>query len=82
MPSTIGNANAIGMASGMDSVEVADTLKFDPKTFNVTARRTFHDLKIGEVYRLPSRTVTEAHFAAFQVVSGDNHPIQKYLLRK
>ena len=71
MPSTIRNANA----SGMDSVEVGDTLRFDPKSFNVTPRRTFHDLKIGEIYRLPSRTVTEAQFAAFQVVSGDNHPI-------
>ena len=71
MPSTITNANA----SGMDSVEVGDTLRFDPKSFNVTPRRTFHDLKIGEIYRLPSRTVTEAQFAAFQVVSGDNHPI-------
>ena len=26
--------------------------EFDPRSFNVTARRTFHDLKIGEVYRL------------------------------
>ena len=49
--------------------------EFDPKTFNVTAPRGFTDLKVGEVYRNPSRTVTEAHFAAFQVLSGDNHPI-------
>jgi len=48
---------------------------FDPKTFNMTERRGFDDLKVGEVYRSPSRTVTEAHFAAFQVISGDNHPI-------
>ena len=48
---------------------------FDPKTFNVTERRSFADLKLGEVYRNPSRTVTEAHFAAFQALSGDNHPI-------
>jgi len=48
---------------------------FDPKTHNVTARRGFADLKVGEVYRNPSRTVTEAHFAAFQALSGDNHPI-------
>ena len=71
MPLTIANLNA----SGMDGVTVGDTLKFDPKSFNVVPRRTFHDLKVGEVYRLPSRTVTEAQFAAFQVVSGDNHPI-------
>ena len=50
-------------------------MTFDPKTFNMTERRGFDDLKVGEVYRSPSRTVTEAHFAAFQVISGDNHPI-------
>jgi acyl dehydratase len=71
MPFTIISANA----SGVDSVEAGSARDFDPKSFNVTARRTFHDLKIGEAYRLPSRTVTEAQFAAFQVISGDNHPI-------
>ena len=50
-------------------------MEFDPKTFNVTEQRSFADLKVGEVFRSPSRTVTEAHFAAFQVLSGDNHPI-------
>ena len=48
---------------------------FDPRTFRVTEPRAFDDLKIGETFRTPSRTVTEAHFAAFQVLSGDNHPI-------
>ena len=48
---------------------------FDPASFGVTAPRGFDDLKVGEVYRNPSRTVTESHFAAFQVLSGDNHPI-------
>lgn len=48
---------------------------FDPKIHNVTERRGFADLKVGEVYRNPSRTVTDAHFAAFQALSGDNHPI-------
>ena len=50
-------------------------MEFDPKTFNVTERRGFGDLKVGEVFRSPSRTVTEAHFAAFQMLSADNHPI-------
>ena len=49
--------------------------EFDPKTHNVTERRGFSDLKVGEIYRSPSRTVAEAHFAAFQMLSGDNHPI-------
>ena len=50
-------------------------MAFDPKTFHVTEQRAFADLKAGEVFRSPSRTVTEAHFAAFQSLSGDNHPI-------
>ena len=29
----------------------------------------------GEVFRLPSRTMTDAHFLAFQAASGDNHPV-------
>jgi len=49
--------------------------KFDPRTFHVTEQRTFDDLKVGETFRNPSRTVTDAHFAAFQALSGDNHPI-------
>jgi len=50
-------------------------VEFDPKAFSLTEPRTFADLKVGEVFRNPSRTVTEAHFAAFQALSGDNHPI-------
>src|SRR5262245_60111937 len=50
-------------------------VEFDPRNFNVTAQRTFADLKVGETFRAPSRTVTDAHFAAFQMLSGDNHPI-------
>ena len=37
--------------------------------------RYFEDLRVGETFYIPSRTVTEAQFAAFQTVSGDNHPI-------
>ena len=48
---------------------------FDPHQHRVTPPRTFADLTIGEVFRNPSRTVTEAHFSAFQALSGDNHPI-------
>jgi len=35
----------------------------------------FEDLCIGEKFYIPSRTLTEANFAAFQTVSCDNHPI-------
>jgi acyl dehydratase len=48
---------------------------FDPKSFAVAAPRTFEDLRVGEIFRNPSRTVTVAHFSAFQLLSGDTHPI-------
>lgn len=48
---------------------------FDPARHQVVPPRAFEDLKLGEAFNLPSRTVTDANFAAFQVVSGDNHPI-------
>ena len=37
--------------------------------------RYFEDFEIGEVFNNPSRTMTDAMFAAFQLASGDNHPI-------
>ncbi|MCX4460977.1 MaoC family dehydratase (plasmid) [Streptomyces sp. NBC_01340] len=49
--------------------------EFDPDTFLVVPARTFEDLRIGEVFRAPSRTLTDAHAAAFQTVSADNHPV-------
>lgn len=49
--------------------------EFDPDAFLVVPARTFEDLRIGEVFRAPSRTLTDAHAAAFQTVSADNHPV-------
>lgn len=37
-------------------------------------QRYFEDFRIGERFLLPSRTMTDALFAAFQLASGDNHP--------
>jgi acyl dehydratase len=54
---------------------MTDEPAFDPASHRVVAPRWFEDLAVGEVFNLPSRTVTDANFAAFQVVSGDNHPI-------
>lgn len=34
----------------------------------------FDDFVIGEEFAIPSRTMTEALFAAFQLASADNHP--------
>ena len=49
--------------------------KFDPTRFAIVQPRTFEDLRIGEVFRAPSRTLTDAHASAFQAVSADNHPV-------
>lgn len=38
-------------------------------------QRYFEDFKLGERFNAPSRTMTDALFAAFQLASGDNHPI-------
>ena len=48
---------------------------FDPRQHVVLPQRGFSDLKVGERFVLPSRTVTVADFAAFRQISGDNHPI-------
>jgi acyl dehydratase len=48
---------------------------FDPARRSIVPPRTFEQLHIGEVFRAPSRTVTEAHSSAFQAVSADNHPL-------
>ncbi|MDE2363319.1 MAG: MaoC family dehydratase [Hyphomicrobiales bacterium] len=48
---------------------------FDPSAHVCAKQRWFEDFAVGERYILPSRTVTSAHFAAFQMLSGDNHPI-------
>ena len=37
--------------------------------------RYFEDFNMGESFYIPSRTLGEANFAAFQLASGDNHPI-------
>jgi acyl dehydratase len=48
---------------------------FDRRRHRIADERGFEDLRVGERFPIPSRTVTEAHFAAFQTVSADNHPI-------
>lgn len=48
---------------------------FDPTQHRLAPTRYFEDFRDGETFYIPSRTVTEAHFSAFQAASGDNHPI-------
>lgn len=50
-------------------------MEFDPHKHQMLPARRFEDFQIGEVFRAPSRTMTEGVFAAFQAASGDNHPI-------
>lgn len=47
----------------------------DLENWLVVPLRGFDELVPGEVFRLPSRTLGDANFAAFQAVSLDNHPI-------
>jgi acyl dehydratase len=51
------------------------TAPFDPASHRSGPSRYFEDFALGEAFYIPSRTVTEAQFLAFQAASGDNHPI-------
>src|SRR5438045_4656770 len=54
---------------------MTDSVGFDRRQHRFPESRFFEDLAVGERFYLPSRTVTDANFAAFQAVSADNHPI-------
>ena len=45
---------------------------FTPKDHKFPIVAYFEDLKLGEKYYIPSRTLADANFAAFQLASGDN----------
>jgi acyl dehydratase len=50
--------------------------EFDPRAHRLApAQRWFEDFTLGERFVLPSRTMTDAVFLAFQAASGDNHPV-------
>lgn len=48
---------------------------FNVNDFLIVPARRFSELSVGDVFRAPSRTLTDAHAAAFQTVSADNHPV-------
>ncbi len=48
---------------------------FDPAGHKYAEQRFFEDMVLDETFYIPSRTMTDALFAAFQTASGDNHPI-------
>jgi acyl dehydratase len=54
---------------------MTETAAFDRRAHRFTEPRYFEDLAVGQEFYIPSRTLTDANFAAFQTVSGDNHPI-------
>jgi acyl dehydratase len=57
------------------TTQPATFTQFDPANFLLVPARTFDDLQIGDIFRAPSRTLTDAHASAFQTVSADNHPV-------
>lgn len=42
---------------------------------SLTEQLYFEDFALGDVYRAPSRTLTDAHFLFFAGLTGDNHPL-------
>ena len=48
---------------------------FDPALHVLTDSSYFEDMSVGQRFVIPSRTLGDANFAAFQLASGDNHPI-------
>ncbi|GBU15173.1 MaoC family dehydratase [Polaromonas sp.] len=48
---------------------------FEISQHRMCEQRYFDDFTLGEKFILPSRTMTDALFAAFQLASGDNHPV-------
>ena len=51
------------------------TDRFDPAQHRRHPTRWFEDFALGMRFVLPSRTMTDAVFLAFQAASGDNHPV-------
>lgn len=51
------------------------TPAFDPRDHRLAETRWFEDWTLGERFAIPSRTMTDALFSAFQLASADNHPI-------
>jgi acyl dehydratase len=49
-------------------------MTFDIEKHQFCEPRYFEDFNIDEEFYIPSRTMTEALFSAFQLASADNHP--------
>ena|ERR1700733_4179434 len=64
-----------GVPTSRPKPETMQNAAFDPSKFVLVPARTFTELRVGDVFRAPSRTLTDAHASAFQAVSADNHPV-------
>lgn len=49
--------------------------QFNPDNHKFAEVSYFEDLTVGQRFYIPSRTLRDANFSAFQAASGDNHPI-------
>lgn len=49
--------------------------EFRPEDHRFCDPSYFEDLELGQTFYINSRTQTDALFSAFQLASGDNHPI-------
>ncbi len=49
--------------------------EFDPAKHEFGPAHYLEDLEVGRKFYIPARTQTDALFSAFQLASGDNHPI-------
>lgn len=50
-------------------------MTFNHRDHQYAEPRYFDDFALGETFYIPSRTMTSALFSAFQLASGDNHPL-------
>jgi acyl dehydratase len=41
----------------------------------MSEERYLEDFKVGDRFRIPSKTMTDTHFLLFSALTGDNHPI-------
>jgi acyl dehydratase len=71
----INSTGGTGASPVHNEIQPKTLTSFDPKTFLMVPAKTFWDLKVGDIFRAPSRTLTDSHATAFQAVSSDNHPV-------
>ena len=41
----------------------------------MTEQKYLEDFKLGERFKIPSKTVTDSHFMLFAALTGDSHPL-------